>query len=59
MITLKVERNRTSPYNQTTVLKDSNGKVKAIYNSMLRQPRKGQKTITLNCFVYALDWTGV
>lgn len=59
MITLKVERDKKSTYVQTTVLKDSKGKVKAIFNSMLRQPRKNQKTIVINCSTYNLDWSAV
>ena len=56
---LTVYRERKSAYNITTILKDSKGKVKAIFPSMLRQPRKGTKTITLNSWVYGLNWSKV
>lgn len=59
LITLTVERERKNAYHITTILKDSKGKVKAIFSSMLRQPRKGTKTITLNSWVYGLDWSKV
>ena len=56
---LTVYRERKSAYNITTILKDSKGKVKAIFSSMLRQPRKGTKTIVINDCKYKLDWWGV
>lgn len=59
LITLYVERKRFGVYHIETTLKDSTGKVKAIFNSMLRQPRKGQRTILINCNRFALDWSNV
>ena len=59
LITLTVEREVKNSYHITTILKDSKGKVKAIFPSMLRQPRKGSKTIILNCCKYKLDWPKV
>jgi len=59
MLTLTVYRERGSPYNQRTILKDSEGKVKAIFSSMLRQPKRGTKTIVINCWTYSLNWDNV
>lgn len=59
LITLTVERERKNAYHITTILKDSKGKVKAIFSNMINQPRKGTKTITLNNFVYSLNWSKV
>lgn len=59
MITLYVHREWVNPYNQTTILKSSDGKVKAIFSSSLRQPRHGQKTIILNCWQWNLNWDNV
>jgi hypothetical protein len=59
MKTLTVHRERKSAYNSTTILKDSEGKVKAIFSSMLRQPHKNCKTIVINCNTFLLNWSGV
>jgi hypothetical protein len=59
MIVLTVYREWESAYNQRTILKDSNGKIRAIISSSLRQPKRGQKEITINCFKYALNWQNV
>ena len=59
LITLTVERERKNAYHITTILKDSKGKVKAIFSSMLRQPRKGTKSIVINCNRFLLDWSNV
>lgn len=56
MKTLIVERIRFNAYHIETTLRDENGRVKAVFNSMLRQPRRGQKEITINCNTYKLDW---
>jgi hypothetical protein len=55
--TLTVHRQWFSSYNQTTILKDSAGKIKAIIPSSLKQPRWKQKTIIVNCWTYNLDWS--
>ena len=55
--TLTVHRDWKSSYNQTTILKDKEGKIKAIFASSIKQPRWKQKTITVNCWVYNLDWS--
>ena len=39
-----------------TVIKDDKGKVKAIFPNSLRQPRRGTKTIIINCNKYLLSW---
>jgi hypothetical protein len=57
LITLTVHRDWKSSYNQTTILKDSTGKIKAIIPSSLKQPRWKQKTIIVNCWTYNLDWS--
>jgi hypothetical protein len=59
MQTLTVERKRYNAYHSETTLRDNTGKVKAFFGSMLRQPRKGQKTIVINCNTFALDWSNV
>ena len=59
MIVLTVYREWESSYNQRTILKDSNGKTKAIISSSLRQPKRGQKTIVINCFKFTLNWEHV
>ena len=59
METLTVHRNWQSAYNQTTILKDKLGKVKAIFNSSINQPRKGTKTIVINCNQFLLDWSNI
>lgn len=59
MITLIVFREWESAYNQRTILKDMQGKTKAIISSSIQQPKRGQKEITINCFKYALNWDNV
>ena len=59
MKTLTVERRRYNSYNIETILRTKEGKVKAIFNSMLKQPRKGTKTIVINCWTFKLDWSNV
>ena len=56
---LTVYRERKSAYNITTILKDSKGKVKKVFSNMLNQPRKGTKTIVINCWTFKLDWSNV
>lgn len=57
--TLTVYRQWESAYNQTTILKDDKGKVKAVFSSSIRQPKRGQKEIKINCFTYGLNWDNV
>lgn len=59
MKTLIVERERKNAYHITTILKDSKGLIKAIFPSMLRQPRKGTKTIVINNSTFLLNWSKV
>jgi len=54
--TLYVERDWVTAYNQRTILRDSNNKVKAIISSSIRQPKFKQKTIVINCWTFALNW---
>lgn len=54
---LKAYRDNSSNFNRTTILKDSNNKVKAIFNGNIKQPRKGTKTLTINGFKYSIDWS--
>lgn len=57
--TLTVYRNWKSAYNQQTILKDCNNKVKAIFNSSLKQPKRGTKSIVINCNTFLLNWENV
>ena len=57
--TLTVYRNWKSTYSQQTILKDCNNKVKAIFNSSLKQPKRGTKTIIINCNTFLLNWENV
>ena len=59
LITLTVYREWCSAYNQTTILKDDKGKVKAIFPNSLRQPKRNQKTIVVNCNTFVLNWDNV
>ena len=59
MQTLSVYREWGSAYNQTTVLKDSNDKVKVIIASSIKQPKKNQKTIVINNKTFLLNWDSV
>ena len=54
--TLTVYREWESSYNQRTILRDSNNKVKAIISSSIKQPKFRQKTIVINCWTFALNW---
>ena len=54
--TLQVYRDWKSSYNQITYLKDSKGKVKAIIQSSIQQPKKNQKQYTLNGITFNLNW---
>lgn len=40
----------------TTTIKDENGNLIAIFPPEIKQPKRGQKFITLNCFKYQLNW---
>jgi hypothetical protein len=57
--TLTVHREWGSSYNQRTILKDCNNKVKAIFSSSLRQPKRGTKKIIINCNTFLLNWDNV
>jgi hypothetical protein len=59
MLTLTVHREWQNSYCQTTILRDNKGKVKGIIPSSIKQPRRGQKTIVLNCFTWLLNWDNV
>jgi hypothetical protein len=59
MQTLTVYREWQSSYNQVTILKDCNNKVKAIFSSSICQPKKNQKQIIINCNVFLLNWENV
>lgn len=54
--TLTVYREWESSYNQRTILKDNNNKVKVIINSSIKQPKMNCKTITVRGIEYSLDW---
>lgn len=54
--TLYVERQWSNSYVQTTILRDSNNKVKAIISSSIKQPKFRQKTIVINCWTFLLNW---
>ena len=57
--TLTVYRDWQSSYNQITVLKDCNNKVKAIFKSSINQPKRGTKQIIINNNVFLLNWENV
>lgn len=57
MNTLYAHREKQQYRRYTTVLKDKEGKVKAIFGSYLTQPRKGTKVLTVNCWEYNIDWS--
>lgn len=59
LTTLYATRERKSAYNIQTILRYKDGRVKAVFSSMLRQPRKGTKTLTINCFRYRINWDNV
>lgn len=63
LITLKAVREylpakQVGKYNagNITMLFNPDGSLKATIPVQARQPRKGSKQITLNCFKYALTW---
>ena len=56
MEVLTVFREWQSAYNQLTTLKDSEGKVKAIISSSIRQPKKSAKEYVLNGKKYLLKF---
>lgn len=55
MKTLIATRTRNSSNYVTTVF-SLDGKIKGIFDSKINQPRKGQKTITINCNKYLINW---
>ena len=59
LITLYATRERKSAYNIQTTLRYNDGRVKCVFSSMLRQPRKGTKTLTINCFRCKINWERV
>lgn len=59
LITLYATRERKSAYNIQTTLRYKDGRVKAVFSSMLKQPRKGTKSLIINCFSYRINWEGV
>ena len=56
LIELIATKEKDSYKRTITVIKDDKGKVKAIFPNSLRQPRKGTKTIIINCNKYLLSW---
>ncbi len=57
--TLIVERVWVSAYNQQTILRGQDGKTKAIISNSLRQPKRTQKSIVINCNTFLLNWDNV
>ena len=55
MKTLTATRQRNSS-NYVTTTFSLDGKVKAVFDSKLRQPRKGLKYITINQDKYLINW---
>lgn len=55
MKTLTASRTRNSS-NYVTTTFSLEGKVKLICDSKINQPRKGLKTITINCNEYLINW---
>lgn len=53
---LTVERDWKNAYCQTTILRDENGRVKKIISSSIQQPKKKDKTYSLNGVVYQLKF---
>jgi hypothetical protein len=56
MKTLIATKEKDSWNRYKTVLHTTDGKVKAIFPSNLNQPRRGLKTIVVNCFRWSLVW---
>jgi len=59
METLIVYREWIGAYNQQTILKDMQGRVKKIINSPLQQPKYKQLSIDINNKIYCLNWDKV
>jgi hypothetical protein len=61
--TLIVERDWQSAYNQTTTLRNKEGKVVSVIREHIKQPKKGSKTIVLTKLgkqvKYLLDWSKI
>ena len=57
MITLTAHRQKESWNRYSTILKKQDGSIKAIFPSKYNQPRKGTKTIIINCNKYNLIWS--
>jgi len=55
LIILKAEKKKV-PYGYSTIIYNSDNTIKAIFPVNQRQPRKGQKTIMINCWKFALEW---
>jgi hypothetical protein len=53
---LIVERDRKSPYNITTILRDRDGLIKHIFLRSLGQPNGKLREITLRGVTYKLIW---
>ena len=56
LIELTATKIKDSYKRTITVIKDDKGKIKAIFPNSLRQPRRGTKTIIINCNKYLLSW---
>ncbi|HSE99822.1 MAG TPA: hypothetical protein VLA48_02910 [Nitrososphaeraceae archaeon] len=56
MGTLTVYREWNSSYNQTTILRDDKGMVKAIITSSIKQPKMNQKIVVINRKEFLLNW---
>ena len=56
LIELTATKIKDSYKRTITVIKDDKGKIKAIFPNSLRQPRRGTKTIIINCNKYKLKW---
>ena len=59
MITLYAYREQSTWWNTVTTLKDDKGRVKAIFDGKLRQPKYGTKVLTVNCNKFSIDWSNV
>lgn len=56
LITLKARKRAITRTQKITEIFNQDGTIKAVFPSLISQPRKGQKTIVINCFKYALEW---
>lgn len=52
----KVKRKNANGFYETTTEIYQDGKLKAIFPASQRQPRKGQKSIKLNGYIFSLKW---